>query len=709
MTDSSQWATPTGAPMVAPVEMPASPPPSRASRRRPLALGIGILGLAGLGVVGYLALSGGGDAPGASSPEAAVQGLVRALDNDDALGALVYVAPDEVDGLSAVIEAVEKTAADSGVGTLSSGGDMNLQLELKKPRVASLSDNAARVDIEFSGSFAASGALAELVGDGKADFAVDKLRLITVKIKGGWFISPMLSLGDYVADQLDLPKGDYREVGAKRAKTSGGKTAQDAVDSMLNGVADFDRSGVSDALASGEARFVDVYGDAIDELLARARDEMSQQGLTVELSDLGLEQRADSSVALLSAQIDYSDQNGSGEVSIDDDCVSTSSSGGNRDRGCVLTNAPFTTPMPEQNVVFATAKQDGAYRVQLLKSIAAIAADVAVRLDKPTVLEALGAEVLDTATPLKFGEKLDGSFTGERYQVFEVEIPAGETFTLNASGPDDFYINSDTYVRNKEGRWEYFYNGEPTSEATTSRIVVTADCTDSGRDSSALIFKCSEYQSGDFVVAAQPVKTANASFLDSTTITLDPGQSGSVSFTVTQETDAFYSFQPDDGGSGSGYVSGPNSYNDNGSYHWTTGDYTATVVNTGNSTRDFTLTFDEVVIEPPASTPTDISSSSPTTTFDLAASDYYEFGAYANDGDYVVITASPNDGQDIVLNVASSSGDVCSLSSGGDNGGAGGSESCSFTVTSGGRFAVYVFALTSADSYGTVTVGIALN
>ena len=40
------------------------------------------------------------------------------------------------------------------------------------------------------------------------------------------------------------------------------------------------------------------------------------------------------------------------------------------------------------------------------------------------------------------------------------------------------------------------------------------------------------------------------------------------------------------------------------------------------------------------------------------------------------------------------------------NGGSGGSESCSFTVTSGGRFAVYVFALSNADSYGTVTVGI---
>jgi hypothetical protein len=712
VTNSESWSTPTGQPVQAPVDLQPSQPDTHKKRRRSIVVGASVIGLAGLGVVGYLALKGGGTAQGASSPEAAVQGLVAALDSDDALAALGVVAPDEVEGVSTVLEAVQASAAENGLGKLTTGGDTDLKLEVGKSKVSNLSDNAARVEVKFSGSFTASGTLGALVGTKTNSFDDGEVRLVAIKIGGGWFVSPMLSLGDYLVDQLDLPDGDYDEVGAKRGKTSSGKSATDAVESLLNGVADFDRDAVSDSLASGEARFVDVFERAIDELIDRGQQELSENGLSIELSDLGLQEQDKGAVGVSDAEINYTNINGSGKVEIDDDCFTTTNEFGDRHEGCMLANAPFTTPLTDSHLVLQTAKEGGAYRVQLLKSAATLAVEIADRLDKQTLLQAFDAEFLDTATPSVFGESTSGEFDGEQqYQVFEIDVPANEAFTLGArADDDDDYVNYNTYVLDEDGRWEntYFGSGtEPLDKATKARIVVYAGCDSS--DDDAVLFDCEDYSKTAFTVAAQKAVTGDATFLESSTFTLEPGQQETLTFNVDTETDATYEFVDSNGESQfGGVVNGPYGFNDDGSLNFIPGEYTAIFVNPTSSKADFTLNFHEVeVVE--QLRPTDISLGSPTTTFDLSVSSGVEFGAFGDTGDSLFITATPENGQDIVLYVGAGTTEICGPTTNGDFNGAGGSETCSFDVTSGGRFPVYVYGISGSDNTGLVTVTISVS
>ena len=695
---SFQSPTPSGQPIL-PAELSPEPPRDRSSRRW-IAIAAGLIGL---GAVGYFALSGGDTPKGAGSPEEAVQGLVVALDSDDALGAMTFIAPDEVDGVSAVLEAVQAKAAESGLGRLTAGGDTNLQLDIGTVQVDPLSDHAARVEVDFGGSFTASGTLGQLVGTSTNEFDDTEVRLIAIELDGGWFVSPLLSLGDYLVDEFDLPNGDYDEVGAARAATTGGKTPTDAVESLVDGVAEFDLEAVSDSLASGEARFVTVFERAIDELVGRGEQEMAENGISIELLDLGLAEQGQGAVGMMDAEIGFSDFNGSGKVEIDEDCFTTANEFGDRNTGCLLMNAPLSEPLPSSNLVFLTAEQSGAHRVQLLKSAASLVGQIAKRLDKATVLQELDLEFLDAATPATYGEPTSATFDGEQYQVFEIDVPAGEPFTLSARTDDDEYVGYDAYVL-EDGQWSYFdseLSEDGLDEATKARIVVYAEC--DNYDSDAVLFGCEDYSKTPFVVTAQPSITDVATFLETSSFTLQPGQRASFTFDVTTQTDAMVTVMTAGGDADYVDISGPYEFNTDNSYRFVPGEYTVTFTNRTASAEDFTLEFEQVEVVD-LLMPYDISISSPSTTFDLSDGAGVQFGAYADIGESVAITATPEEGQDIVLVVMAGTSEICGPSRNGDLSGTGGTESCSFDVRSGGRFDVSVTAYGVGAADGLVTV-----
>lgn len=670
-----------------------------------------------------------------------MKGLIIALDADDALGALQFVAPDEVEGVSALISAVQDRSVDTGVGALTPGGDLDIVVSTTQSKVVTLADNAARVEVEISGSSATSGALADVFGNEDEDatptntaaasglqrqrtevgvgavqrgteFEDTEISVIVVRLGDGWFVSPLLSAGEYAVDQFDLANGDYDKVGAARAKTVGGKTGVAAVESLLDGGADFDRSAVSDALASGEARFMEVFADAIDDLVEDGEVAMSEAGNSFDLNDVTLEAQPDGSVALASAEIDVSTYETSNTIKIDSDCATWRDFDANRVERCVLTNAPLVEPLDVDSLVFHVAKQSGAFRVKLLTSAAILAADVIAKAERTAVLDALDAELIDTPTQLTFGQRFEGSFDGASYRVFEVDVPAGipeVDYTLDVVGENSAsYLGTSSYV-DTDGEWSELYWGVNPSSASaipagTVRIVVSAYCGD--YDDEALLFRCRD--DGDsFAIVVQPPKTAGAAFLGTTTLSLKAGQMARLTFSASSEIDATYTVSGPDGAAVYAVITGPDGYTSYGanSIFFVPGEYVASFVNETGEAAEFVVSFEQAQVPEPG--PTDISATQ-STTFDLGVGAYVEFGAHANDGDQVVITAVPNDGQDIVLTVSSSGGEICGSVSNGDWGGYGSAESCSFDVTSGGRFAVWV-AAADDDNSGSVTVALASN
>ncbi|MCU1501004.1 MAG: hypothetical protein JWM12_358, partial [Ilumatobacteraceae bacterium] len=311
-----------------------------------------------------------------------------------------------------------------------------------------------------------------------------------------------------------------------------------------------------------------------------------------------------------------------------------------------------------------------------------------------------------TPTQLTFNAAQQASFGGERFQVFEVEVPARTPFRIDAeSNVDDSSVYADTYVM-RGGRWRehYLSDGEQFDVATRVRIVVDPGCDD--RDSGAMVFTCGSFARPGFVVGALADVSADVPFLGSGSLDVQPLQAVAFHFTVDHETDAM--LVGTDGNGSSAYLTlgEPGVLrNDDGSYHFVPGDYTAAYSNRTADVVNVTVSFVEVQVVN-VQKPSNISLDSPSTTFDLVAGQEMRLSAYVPTGESVVIRARPDGDQDIVLTVSSSRGEICGELDRGNAGGRGSSEQCRFTVSTGGNFGVVLAGVHPSDLTGTVTVTI---
>ena len=64
-----------------------------------------------------------GDGAGADNAKAAVEQLANAISNEDIVGALTVLAPDEVDGLPALVTSIKEKAKEQDIEGLSPGRD----------------------------------------------------------------------------------------------------------------------------------------------------------------------------------------------------------------------------------------------------------------------------------------------------------------------------------------------------------------------------------------------------------------------------------------------------------------------------------------------------------------------------------------------------------------------------------------------------------
>ncbi len=627
-----------------------------------------------------------GSSGGAASPEAVVERLVVAIEAQDALGALQFVSPAESEGAVDFLQAVTEFGKTSGLFNLGgSAAAANFDLEITGVDSTELAKNAARVEFTISADFGATGAAQQLFGSG--DELADDLdtSIIVVKEGGGWFLSPMLTAGDLLTEAFDLPEGDFDAADVDR-ETSSATTGEEAVELLVTSAAELDLDGLQQALAQGEARFVSVFEESLDKIVDRIDEELTSEGVELDLDEVVTADSGDGAIELKEFTLDITSSFDDAPVSmtLDGDCLQVSQEGWEK---CALKNAPLTKPLESDQVVLLTADQDGSPRVRLVASVLSLATQVAQRIDRPTLLEALDLEFLDDAQPATFGDALDTE-SGETYQVFELDVPSDTDFSVAAESADsDSYIDWDIVTLNEDGQWQWAYG--PFDEDQKLRLVLRPSCTD--WDSEAM-FDCADRELPDGTIRVGEDARAAATFPEGGRIDLEQLQRGSLTFTVATPTTAMMSVD----GTTDYYLSGPSITNSDSSITFDVGEYTLELG--PGSDNEVTLGFQ--VVEGPSG-PMDISSSSPETTFDLAEHAYQTFYAYADTGDYVTITAYANDGQDIVLEVAASANIVCDAV---DFGVSGDSESCSFSVSSGGSFDVRVWGYSDSDAYGSVTV-----
>lgn len=262
------------------VELDQAPSPPRRTRRTRRTIGaIGIVAVLLVGGFGAIALRGG--AGGASSPEAAVRQLAKAIDNEDVLAAVDVLAPAEVADLRETVDAGRQRAADlklvQSSGAPFAGIDASVQnLQLS---VDELVDGFAKVTI--SGTIRAdansrsfSPYLRDVLGAKSTSGTFDlsqmsingnKPFVMVVRSGGNWYVSPAYTAFESLRLAEGLPGADLGS--AVQTRDLGAATPDDAVQQLVRAIRAGDWPKVA-SLADPEGFPVYDYRAAFTKLMA---------------------------------------------------------------------------------------------------------------------------------------------------------------------------------------------------------------------------------------------------------------------------------------------------------------------------------------------------------------------------------------------------------------------------------------------------------
>lgn len=448
---------------------------SPSSRRRKVpwvTIGLTAVGVVSLVLIGFRFISKNSAeyVGGAGSPEAAVEQFALALSSEDVFAATSYIAPDEIDGLTDVLDSF-LSVIDAGSGGLVNGTDVEVEIEVTDLSSSMQGDNASIV------SFTVSGSVTPGVTNGPVGVALpasltfgaeelddlypgrgDEVDVVTVKLGSKWFVSPMLTMGHIFVERYDLANGDFDIVGSNRQ--GGGVDPEDAVDGMFRAIENREAEDLADFLGGGEGRLAAVFSDAIDELLGEISPDVNYS------IDAQLSPGEDNRVILDDIEVAYSDLYNSGSVEVDGDCVAVMNGFGERDRVCWLDELPLIADV-DNTIEFVTVREGGATRVRLIPSITDIAARLVPAFDRQTYLYATEFDWADTATAVAVGSDTAINLDGALYAVHEFEALANQRYRVTSD------LSSQLWYRNEEGTWEKSWSSSITPKSATKVRVVT--------------------------------------------------------------------------------------------------------------------------------------------------------------------------------------------------------------------------------------------
>lgn len=280
-----------------------APAPAPGRRRRPMATALA--GVLVIGALGFAATNlASGD--GAASPEAAVEALFDAIDQEDAIGVVEAMEPSERRLLMDTLREVEEQTArlrlaDEDIDLRSFPG-IDLEVSGLELRTEQLADDVVAVDL-VAGRVSTSAELDELplgpviddaiarseddgdeveIDDGD-DVELAGGRLVAVRRGGGWHVSLLYSLAEQVRLESDEPLA-YPVPGSAIA-ARGAADPEAAVREGIAAAQELDVERLIELTDPEEGRVLHEYGPLLVEL---AEEEDDGGGPAFEVSNLDL-------------------------------------------------------------------------------------------------------------------------------------------------------------------------------------------------------------------------------------------------------------------------------------------------------------------------------------------------------------------------------------------------------------------------------------
>lgn len=441
---------------------PAGSPSSRARRSvnpRVLAL---VAGVSVLGLIGYLVISGllGRGPAGAGSPEDAVKGFVTALQSKDAAAVAAALDPNEERQLVPLVEQVQKTAEAGGV---TKKGQEFAGIDVKIANVTydskNLSERLARVDITGGTIAVVAGdksklplALQGLIVDPNLN-SVDLAKLnagvptdngrvlrpfvMVVKEERGWFVSPLFTGAELLAQQQGV-LGSYPDV-LPTATTE--KTADDAVKQFLKAVASKDPDAVLARLVPQEQSVLRTYDRLWRPYLNEAMGTEAWNATNLQVSvnkmtdtDLG---DGSTGVAIESADVAVASISGSGNYSLEKDCVQGTGNGAQCLKSWRIYNSGVSASAQQggtsARLSLVAVKTGDGFAVSLLGSAAATGRGALAALDAKEIFRVFDMKfLLPTGGSLGVGQQLT------------IDAASTDNVTLRVDKPSDIVLKADS-------------------------------------------------------------------------------------------------------------------------------------------------------------------------------------------------------------------------------------------------------------------------
>ena len=295
-----------------PLALPLAPPPAPARRGVVRMLGLAISALV-IGGVAYVAFAAVQSGDGAGSPEAAVRALADRLADEDVLGAIGTLAPDEVRSFDEAYKTgVERATEEDFVQDENPLQGVDIRIDGLELETQQLGDDVARVRLR-GGTFGVTvdparlaPKLREMAEESGEDISVDEavtfsrlekmldeaqadqrhrvesVYLMTVKRDGGWYVSPFYTIAQVATELSGQPTPDFSI--AHPAKGSASPEA--ALTDMVNDIGRLEVESAIDRLPPGELEVLKDYRDVIFTPDVRANLAEARESFSLEITDI---------------------------------------------------------------------------------------------------------------------------------------------------------------------------------------------------------------------------------------------------------------------------------------------------------------------------------------------------------------------------------------------------------------------------------------
>lgn len=480
---------PTGPPPTSPPEVPvyagaATAPPGDGGRKRvpgAVKMVVGLVAVAvvvGVGLAVYLGLSGEGE--GAGSPDEAVERVAASLDEDDILGVLASLDPEEVGPLVEVTEtALQRSdelellrSSDTGLRDLDIKlEDLQFTVEELRPEIARVTITGGSIGADFTApdlglAFASDdqanfteaasthgeSALADLF-TGEEGGGTDSTFVMTVKRDDGWYVSPFYTLAEFIRESEGYEQADFE---ASRGDVPGAESPQAAVEALVPAIEELDPEKAVTALPPGEFGFARDYLDSVMSgadlsSLAETRDDLQLEIADLQLADgedLG-DGRQKVEIQGLTYRFHDSDEETVTEVELSGTCADVRSEGEDPQHTCLTDFLaedaeldPVLAELIPETLFVVAVEDDGQWYVSPMETLAAYLRFAVEKLDD-SHLAAFGL-VEPEESPL--GESVDGELaTPFRHSVRTFDLEDGATYLVGVDTPSDIDVGIEVF------------------------------------------------------------------------------------------------------------------------------------------------------------------------------------------------------------------------------------------------------------------------